>query len=368
MANIKTKPLRIKTAVKSTFPRVRQTASPPLLHSNKYRIVVWSDLHAHAWLAPNRPDRFDDFIGAIRTVYETALEVEANMVLFNGDLFESKNSHSSFVWTRVCKEIARGIASTPDAEHVFNTGNHDLYRGESVVSALEEMILTTTHSIKVAVDAPLYINDAPFNFAVVPYGYTEEPLWVTDEGVPFYNCVFTHTNIKGSNMGHGFKCQDDGLHEMWFDSTQLIVNGHMHVIQQFTREHGSTPDGCVVATVGPPIPINWVDTDEPTQASRGVLILDFEEGSPACLRREPFDWAARFYSSANKKAREQDFVRAALEKTGPEEFTAKTELLERRRLSALRGEKMLEEYVMRMHDEEDALELLEFGKKIYLGV
>jgi len=306
----------------------------------KLNAVVFSDLHAHAWDRSDRPDRWKDFVHAIECVYNYAKKEDANLVVFCGDLFESKSSHSMHVWSSVVNELLRGIRLNKQADHVFVSGNHDLWNRHSVLHAIRDHALIADKS---ALSTTLH--DATLAF--VPYG-------CADKSEQKYDAVFTHCDFAGLRMRPGLSCDETAIDKSWLASTKLIINGHIHVQQK--RRYGDT----TVVCVGPPIPVNWCDLDDDTQERRGLLHIKNSK-----IVRVPFTWAPRFLSETRAaSARESDFVRIELR---GEDVDMIGETNERAAVAALSGEDLLREYVAHVADAADVERLLALGKKLYAG-
>lgn len=316
------------------------------------KIIVWSDLHAHNWQEGERPDRWKDFIRAIDEVHDYARSVSARMVIFNGDLFESKQGHASHVWSRVVDSLIRGRNKIPNAMHILNTGNHDIYRGESVLEAFNATHAVAAHNY---VGFGTTIGARDVRMCVLPWGCMTGPQHEKTE------YVFTHAEINGLAHGHGMSSTSTNINPEWLGRARYIINGHIHVQQKMKIL------GTQIITVGPTIPISWTEIDDKTKHTRGLLEITLRE-RPALdtIKRVVFDWAPKFLREG-EQARVYDFVREDLIEEDQEEESASEEVAQRRKFIAVRGAEMCDEYVSRTYNGADSGALLDYGKALLRG-
>jgi len=267
-------------------------------------IVAFGDVHAHPWQDGERPDRWKDCVKAIDLVYDVANAEKADMIVFCGDLFESKRAIRTDIAAAVAEQIhdaskyfCAGATATP--RHViYLAGNHDMYRDSCVLRMLGEPVRV----IEGQAQEILYPKRGHFLFA--PHGTNWANVVEKD-----YDAVFTHQEFKGAELRPGILTQDDNVPEWVRARSRIVINGHYHIPQTLVHKgKGKLAD---VLCLGSPLQHNWKDVDDPLL--RGCWIIELSCGGKAARYKDVhvlggFDEFPRFFSS-DEGAREQDFVR-----------------------------------------------------------
>jgi DNA repair exonuclease SbcCD nuclease subunit len=231
-----------------------------MMERKTLRIVVYSDLQAHHWQEHEREDRLGDCIKAIGLVHEVAQDVSADMLVFNGDLFEAKRSVRADVASRVYEKLI----SYGDTEYaqVFNAGNHD-YSNDSCS-------LNPLRSIGTVVGNPkrsLMYHVKDWNLLFIPNGYPYHTSEFKPESV-FYHLCFVHGNVQGANMTRAVRCTHDDYPHALFKQTKermAVINGHFHTPDTLVASHRVPIYIC-----GAPLAHNWNDVGS---FNRGCMIL-----------------------------------------------------------------------------------------------
>lgn len=332
------------------------------------RVLYWTDLHAHDWEKNVRPNRWQDFVSAVVRVYGIADDWGANLVVFGGDLFESKVEHKSNVWSSVIGALLTGIQSEQHRENVFLTGNHDIYRGQSVLQVLD-----TFPNVKVVHPNRVLYSTFPLHegkyisTAFVPYGWGGQP----NAAHPVL-ALFTHCEFAGMTYGRGIVAKNTTIHNDWLRVSKNIFNGHMHVRQRAVAGKGNGKKTSITCQ-GPLIPINWVDASDRTQFDRGVLKITLTADS-VVTENVPFAVFPRFFNSPTAfrgiHPRAIDFVGTPTASVEAEQEKVTTEVITKRIAKGVkRGEELLVDYVdtVPCPAVNDRELLLTAGRKLYIG-
>ena len=273
------------------------------------KVLVFSDVHFHQWQEHERDERWRDCLKAVQDVRLAALHYSPDLVVFNGDLFESKRLLRSDIVAAAFKEMAKPWAvrdtSTGNLRAipaVYVAGNHDYYKQACVLDPLDNpaMRITVVHRFK---KYQPYLSVGGHLFAFMPYGVASLPTPVDGD----VSAVFTHTDIAGARISkHLAKLtQQDGVDSELLDTdVPCIINGHYHGPHTVTRKNGTR-----VYMVGSLLQHSWADADMPED--RGATLFTFTDTGCAEPVRIPIgNNYPRFYRDAASPHAAGDFVLA----------------------------------------------------------
>jgi DNA repair exonuclease SbcCD nuclease subunit len=199
------------------------------------RIIIESDAQFNPWkefskILPNgRNSRLEDQLNAQSEIFKYSVDVGANILVHNGDLFDAlteKIDKTTFlaVYNLFVDFSEKGVIV------VLNVGNHDW-----ITRAEENHIIEPFREIKnvLVVDKPHIeiIDDVCLSF--VPSTRTDFQKKVQEvlyTKVGFKKYLFTHQDVTGAKSGPRdmplkFKYAADDFCPNYFD---LVFNGHFH--------------------------------------------------------------------------------------------------------------------------------------------
>ena len=264
--------------------RVSGGKAYPVTH--KLRILVWSDLHAHPW----QENVGDVNIKAARALWVQALlrrlqqevrKQKADIVIFCGDMFESKRTLRSTFTGDVFAGLARLHAVVPC---YYVAGNHDwATSSKTVLSGIienarqsipmqEGQWSTQQQAVDPAAHTRLVING--ITLRLQPF-----TVFGKNGGDVDCNLIFCHHDIKGFSHADGVVSDATSanfpVRLLALSKSRLaIINGHYHIP---TARKG-TGKALPIINVGAPVSHNWGDLEKTQQEyNRGFLLLDVYE-------------------------------------------------------------------------------------------
>lgn len=291
-----------------------------------YKILAWGDLHVHPWQENERPDRVrENYLRVIGDVARCAEDEQVDMIVFLGDLFESKRSVRTDLFVQTYNALRASFLE--EGPLIWLAGNHDYYKGSCTLLPLIDGRYIGVSSI--VVWNGVHVRSIPrepspeydWVLGFIPSGTSvPEGHRVLLES----DVLFLHTDVVGAQMAEGLQTEASGVHESFFElggRCKLVVNGHYHVPQDIQRK-GWVPIHCV----GAPLQHNWSDASNPKQGltdSRGCSIITLEDAGVVTTKRIKFDQYPRFYTEGDPRIREGDFVAPDLAKRVSSEDTEK---------------------------------------------
>lgn len=259
------------------------------------KILVYSDVHIHPWQDGERPGREDDCLNVIDRVHDLAVSMDTDLVVFLGDLFESKRmlraDMVSEAYVRLTRPLVKNDGTT--IRQIFLRGNHDVYRDACTLDPLhkppERFVVRRTTSIG--------------KLLFVPHGGTVDP-------TADYTVAFTHCDFKGVNHAPGVTVTEDALPGLRdkMGSRLCVINGHIHRPQKLVVS-GKIPVFCV----GAPIQHSWSDMDQ--SEKRGCITFAYDPKRGAITTkpvRHHFSEFPVFMSTPGKSRAGLDFVLRAI--------------------------------------------------------
>jgi DNA repair exonuclease SbcCD nuclease subunit len=274
------------------------------------KLVVFGDLQADRWQEGERPKRVDDFINAIHKVYDIVNDVNADMVVYLGDLFERKDRLHTDVLTKVVATFTDCITHAGCPTQLV-AGNHDLYRSGNILD-----IFNDVQNAEV-VTQPASIVYKGYNLLFVPNGTVlsnEQECSSID-----YDIAFMHAEIRGATLAKGIqshtssfggKLTGDVSFARKTGRRKLILNGHYHIPQ--TIQWKSLWKCVPIICVGAPLCHSW--SDEGDLSNRGCVIVTMTKENVA-TDRVAFDFP-KFLPEGHKAIRPGiDFTRPTLDNT-----------------------------------------------------
>lgn len=238
------------------------------------KIVIFSDLHAHTFgpystaLEDGTNSRLQDALNVIHSVRKAALEADADMVLFAGDLFHERRHVVTQAFSKVYEALSMFAVDRMPLFMIH--GNHDQADKAGKFHALKPF-----GAFAVVADEPGWTaltgrNGETVDILAVPYiedtnhllGIVNEPAPDTDNPKIFLG----HFGVDGAKLGADF---------VYSNSNEPVIGnipvgrfsagflGHFHMHQQLAPNFWY---------VGAPLQHNWGDRGQ----KRGYMIYDTE--------------------------------------------------------------------------------------------
>lgn len=208
------------------------------------KICLFSDLHAHPYsngriLEHGTNSRVVDATNVIGQVYRHAKDIDAEWVLFGGDLFDRRKSIDVDTYNKVRQTIVQSSTTTPT---ILLVGNHDQANRSGTIHALECFESGQCHvsggpkwwslgdspSGTVRLLSVPYYDDGNVIARHVEKGIEEMP---SDTGK---RILLIHYGIQGAKIGPGdyvLPCELK-LPMLQPDKWDIIFSGHYHIGQQ----------------------------------------------------------------------------------------------------------------------------------------
>jgi len=224
------------------------------------RAVVFSDLHCHPWPAFSRLDesgtntRLRDTLLVLELVSKTAIERNADCIIFAGDFF-----HTQKIEAEVLHLAAETLASfSINIPILAIEGNHD--------QAAKIMNLTSVSGLRVPSQwnwlRNLDLRCRGIHIWGVPYGSEAFPKPIPDIAV-------MHRGVHGAQVSdyflsgfeHDLKLEDAHLY-----AKKLVICGHYHKPQFFEND-------VKVLIPGSPLQHTWGDAGQ----DRGIWVIDVDD-------------------------------------------------------------------------------------------
>lgn len=235
------------------------------------KIVVFSDLHAHpfkpyATILPNGAhSRLTDAIECVRQVVRVAVEADADLVLFGGDLFHARRTINVPAFNAAYETLAGFVGH--QIPLVMIPGNHD-----QADKAGAEHSVYAFRAFATVCEKPgweIVTGKSGALYAIMALPYTENLEQIRDavrepgpRGGP--KLLLGHLGIQGADLGADFVYEnphDATLADLNVDAFDACFLGHYHKHQQLAER-------CWY--VGAPLQHTWGDRDQ----WRGCLIYD----------------------------------------------------------------------------------------------
>lgn len=203
------------------------------------KLLIFSDIQFHNWrefsrILPNgRNSRFQNQLDALHEVLDAAVRYECDMMVHDGDLFESRaDSIDKQVFLTVFEEFKN--FSKEGIPVVLNVGNHDMIdRTETshILQPFKEI------SNVIVVDKPKSEIVSDCRFAFIPYtryDFKDKVLKLSSGSGNSY--LFTHQGVGGAKTGPRDINIKEEFHVedfKWRNFT-AVFNGHYHKAQKLT--------------------------------------------------------------------------------------------------------------------------------------
>ena len=233
------------------------------------KIVIFSDLHAHTFspysstLEDGTNSRLQDALDVITDVREIAKEVDADAVLFAGDLFHERRHIVTQAFIKVYEALSMFVVDKIPLLMIH--GNHDQSDRLGRFHALKSFGAFAT-----VVDKAGWVEFEGMNILAVPYIENANTLLdavnekAPDNSAP--NIFLGHFGVSGAKLGADFVYSNGAeptigdLPVRQFDAGFL---GHFHLHQELAPNFWY---------VGAPMHHNWGDVGQ----ERGVMVYDTE--------------------------------------------------------------------------------------------
>lgn len=261
-----------------------------------FKIVYYSDLQLHDWQSRDNPNFWKLGLTCIDKVYDIADRNDADLVIFGGDLFQSKRTLRSDIASATYSTLQQKITERKKMQHWFIAGNHDWYNGECTLTAIHRERKKGNH-VRVFTRpewVPCEFGDGP-SFAVIPFGH-----WTLDDlpnpEVEYYVALY-HSPFNGARISHAIqdKHADPDCYVEIAHGAELALCGHYHD-QQIIHD--------CIRCVGAPMYFCWSDVD--ATVGRGCFLISMGEKTHV----DKFDFnMPRFVSTPELSTSSADFVR-----------------------------------------------------------
>jgi len=241
------------------------------------KIVIFSDLHAHqfksyATILPNGMNsRLADAISIIKQVQQVAIDVNADAVLFGGDMFHIRRQVATKVFNAVFEAVADfAITKIP---LLFIHGNHDQADKQGNDHSVYAFRLFCT-----VVDEPGWVSltgKSGERYAIMAVPYTENIEHLRDVvsqpySLPDVHKIFLgHLGIQGARIGADFVYEnphDPQANDLSIDNFDVGFLGHYHEYQNIAGNFWY---------VGAPMQHTWGDAQD---KGRGCIVYDTDSG------------------------------------------------------------------------------------------
>lgn len=235
------------------------------------KIVIFSDLHAHTFgpysssLEDGTNSRLQDALNVINDVRELAKEVDADGVLFAGDLFHERRHIVTQAFSKVYEALSMFAVDRMPLFLIH--GNHDQADRLGRFHALKPLGAFAT-----VVDSAGWVEfqgkTEVLNILAVPYiEDTNHLLDVINEKAPggdSPNIFLGHFGISGAKLGADFVYSNGAeptIEDIPTDRFDVGFLGHFHLHQKLAPNFWY---------VGAPMHHNWGDVGQ----ERGVMVYD----------------------------------------------------------------------------------------------
>lgn len=258
-------------------------------------IIVWSDLQAHPWHEDISPKHWEKTVlGCIKFVFEYTAKTQADYLVFNGDLFESK---------RVRIDVMSAVLDTIDywskqcsADRLAVAGNHDVY-GKYTTVNLMRGFRAITDPITILGSRVLLV---PHHTAFT-HGMQHTAAYSAD-----WQLAITHDDIKGSDQGHLITAQLDGIDPAVIKQAgnrgAPIFNGHYHHRHEFKR------GGAKIVNYGACMYHDWSDLDDTLGRGLCHITVDDDRVSWKYVNYKCPRFLSREMAKKLQSAQGEDFV------------------------------------------------------------
>lgn len=248
------------------------------------RIVLFSDLHAHPLkpyatvLENGMNSRLADAISIIRQVRDVALSVNADLVLFGGDMFHVRRHIAVRAFNAVYEAMAEfALEKIPI---VMIHGNHDqadrqgadysIYAFQTFCTVIGKpgWYEVGTKSQSVHLCAVPYMENIEHLRDVIE----DKPVNLKVSSAPHPQLFLGHLGIQGAKVGADFvyvNPHDPAITDLSMEKFDAGFLGHYH-------EHQQLPASGNFWYIGAPMHHTWGDRDDP---NRGCVVYDTEKRS-----------------------------------------------------------------------------------------
>jgi DNA repair exonuclease SbcCD nuclease subunit len=238
------------------------------------KLILFSDLHAHPFkqyatiLSNGMNSRLMDAINCIAQVYEHAIAVGADVVLFGGDLFHVRKTIPVVAFNAVYEQMAKFVGSRIPV--IMIHGNHDQADRVGNVHSIHAF-----RSFLEVIDKPGWnevrcANGEELQLMAVPYieniPQLQEAVSTPCPHPGAHKLLLGHLGIQGAKVGADFvytNPHDAALSDLNVSAFDAVFLGHYHEYQQLASN---------AWYIGAPLQHNWGDRG----STRGFILYDTE--------------------------------------------------------------------------------------------
>ncbi len=275
------------------------------------KLVIFSDLHVHAWSEHSHdddgvPSRLGHCISVLQRIREYCVEHDINHAIFGGDLHHKRG----ILYTQAFNLVSAEFAKWRDSEIWLgaNVGNHDSADRHGKVHALQALQSAgLLHTVNLDGWENWVLGESDAEVCVTAVAYcpnADELRWRTDaalsslhDGRGDVSGAFTvglfHHGFRGARVGTSleYTVKEEADPDEYAKSFDVMFSGHYHAHQSIgTRDNAWY--------IGSPMEFVRGET-----SPKGFLVLDTEE---ATVERVDLD-LPRFVTLTGTQIADEDF-------------------------------------------------------------
>lgn len=210
--------------------------------------IIFSDMHYTKGVQKSIPDTeyltswFKTQVDITNQIFTYAANNDVEIVIHNGDLFESKNRIDQALYNKVW-DLYREYSN--QFRIIFNSGNHDLLTlsRQSSLRPFSNIISVIKHP------ATFYVDEYEFRF--LPYGMIGDlSLELNIEYSK--HILFVHEDISSLTYGSVGTKSNSRIDPEIFKEWDIVFNGHIHKPQQIAN----------IISIGSPAIVDWGEAGE----------------------------------------------------------------------------------------------------------
>jgi len=263
------------------------------------RIITFSDTHFRKYVRveSSTVDWLSLQLESLDKVFQYCEEVEPDLIIFNGDLFDAKSTIDVSVFSQVLEKFYEFPLTS---RLIINTGNHDIatVQGDSVLKAFEPICKRV-----IGLGEVNEITWEDWNICIVPYSCFN--LAEERRKREKYNILFLHEEIQELALSASNYKLSSSVEMSALEDWDYVFDGHIHKPQEVCRELVD------VYAIGSLVQQNFSEEKEEKR------LLDIEiEGDECNIRSVPID-GPKFY---NNLKLEDKIIKYIEEKSRSDEF------------------------------------------------
>jgi len=186
------------------------------------RVIIFSDTHFRKYMRveATNVEWLPLQLQCLKQIFDFCMEIEPDIIVFNGDLFDAKTSIDVPLFTRVWEEFS-------DFEYskkvILNTGNHDIATidGASVLTTFEPICMDV---VKIGETRSWFFDD--WEVKIVPFMPEINKEFLSKSSK--HGILFLHQEIEGLVLGSSNYKLENPIPLEWLDEWDFVFDGHIH--------------------------------------------------------------------------------------------------------------------------------------------